>query len=579
MNCNHVIKQITRRQTIAFLCSILIFITVSCVKEETVVPPDNNPTEVVILTPESNAGNNLILAAEVRYLNNSDAIQSHGFLIEKYSDETPVKKEYAITTSLQSGRITFKVPDPEHYKEGDYYTCKYFVRTEKGLYYSQPARFLVSSLRVKPKEDLTVVVGEIITVDGEFGDAEKNYGLYYGYVPSEEQKVPFELINSGKSIRFKVPAGIEQGNNATFRLIGKEKNGGQLSVIVAQGFILATLVPPAIYTYYVDENLQLPSSIREYNDNARLQVFVGNVFLKYSNYLRLYDFVKSQKGKTFPIGYTNGRDTITFPQPLQLKEADPDEFKMIPEYVHPGTNFEVVGPDPGRFDFYGYATVGNKKAYYLLRDNTSKKGELAIDDIPDGEYSLEMKNSFFSYTSNNKIKVKSVHISSSSHTECYAGDKIKLKGTFILRRSYGLRIDPAQESYFSTCNTSGEIIFEVPATKAGNYQAQVTYLSEMGQQKNYYSNAIPLQVKATVINSVSPLRATAGTLITIEGHGLNGYKVRIADREIQHTLSQNDKIQFKVPDDLPKGKYRVNARFFNYVIENVVFASDYLEIL
>lgn len=579
MKCNYVIKQITGRQTIAFLCSILIFLTVSCVKEEIVVPPDKNPTDVVLLAPESNAGNNLILAAEIRYLNNSDVVQSHGFLIEKYTGENYVKKEYAITTSLTSGRITFKVPDPEHYEEGVYYSFRYFVRTDQGIYYSQPARFLVSSLKVKPQEDLTVAVGEIITVEGEFVNVAENYALYYSYLPSEDQKVPFEVVNSGKSIRFKVPEGIEQGNNATFRFIGKDKNGGQLSAIVAQGFILATLVPPAIYTYYVDENLQLPSSVREYNDNARLQVFVGNVFLKHSNYLRLYDFVKSQKGKTFPIGYTNGRDTITFPQPLQLNEADPDEFKMIPEYVHPGTNFEVVGPDPGRFDFYGYATVGNKKAYYLLRDNTLKKGELAIDDIPDGEYPLEMKNSFFSYISNNKIKVKSVHISSSSQRECYAGDKIRLKGTFIQGRSYGLRIDPAQESYFSTCNTSGEIMFEVPATKAGNYQAQVTYLSEMGQQKNYYSNAIPLQVKATVINSISPLRATAGTLITIEGYGLNGYKVRIADREIQHTLSQNDKIQFKVPDDLPKGKYRVNARFFNYVIENVVFASDYLEIL
>ncbi|MNT85631.1 IPT/TIG domain protein [compost metagenome] len=101
----------------------------------------------------------------------------------------------------------------------------------------------------------------------------------------------------------------------------------------------------------------------------------------------------------------------------------------------------------------------------------------------------------------------------------------------------------------------------------------------MGQRKTYYSNAFPLKVKATVINSVYPLRATAGTLITIEGHGMNGYKVRIADKEIPHTTSQNDKIQFIVPTDLAKGKYRVNARFFNYVIENVIFADDYLEIL
>ncbi|WP_313181239.1 hypothetical protein [Sphingobacterium siyangense] len=178
MNFITVIKQITRRYNIVFLCSSLIFLTASCVKEETVVPPDSNPTEVVLLTPESNAGNNLILAAEVRYLNNSDAIQSHGFLIERYVGETSVKKEYGITTSLKSGRITFKVPDPENYEEGIYYNYRYFVRTEKGLYFTQPARFLVSSLKVKAKEDLILAVGEIITVEGEFGNADKNYGLY-----------------------------------------------------------------------------------------------------------------------------------------------------------------------------------------------------------------------------------------------------------------------------------------------------------------------------------------------------------------------------------------------------------------
>ncbi|MCS4163922.1 IPT/TIG domain-containing protein [Sphingobacterium sp. BIGb0116] len=579
MNFITVIKQITRRYNIVFLCSSLIFLTASCVKEETVVPPDSNPTEVVLLTPESNAGNNLILAAEVRYLNNSDAIQSHGFLIERYVGETSVKKEYGITTSLKSGRITFKVPDPENYEEGIYYNYRYFVRTEKGLYFTQPARFLVSSLKVKAKEDLILAVGEIITVEGEFGNADKNYGLYYGYAASEDQKVPFEVTSSGKSIRFKVPEGIEQGNYATFRLISKDKNGPLLTAIVAQGFILATLAAPSTCAFYVDEYLQLPSSVREYNENARLQVFIGNVFMKHSSYLRIYDFVKSQKGKSFPIGYTNGRDTITFPKPLQLIEADPNEFKVIPEYVHPGTKFDISGPDPGRFDFYGYSTVGNKEAYYILRDNTLKKGELTIGDLPDGEYSLEMKNSFFSYKSNNKIKVKSVHVNSSNLEECYPGDKIKLKGTFIKGRSYGLFIGPVQESYYSTCNTDGEIMFEIPAIKAGNFQAQVVYSSEMGQRKTYYSNAFPLKVKATVINSVYPLRATAGTLITIEGHGMNGYKVRIADKEIPHTTSQNDKIQFIVPTDLAKGKYRVNARFFNYVIENVIFADDYLEIL
>src|SRR5690606_21181497 len=125
-------------------------------------------------------------------------------------------KEYPISTALKAGRFTFKVPDPEDYKEGAYYTYKYFIQTDKRLYSSKPDQFVVNNLKVIAKENLIVAVGEMITVDGEFTDIEKNYDLYHSYYTHQEFKVPFEIINSGKSIRFTIPEGVQQGSNVTF---------------------------------------------------------------------------------------------------------------------------------------------------------------------------------------------------------------------------------------------------------------------------------------------------------------------------------------------------------------------------
>lgn len=575
MNSLSLNNPISRLRTIHYVCYVLTFLLFSCAKEVIVVPPDTNATEVVILAPESNTSNNLIFSAEVRYLNNSDVVQSHGFIVDGISGETYIKKEYPISTALKAGRITFKVPDPEIYKEGTYFTYKYFVKTEKGLYTSKFDQFVVSNLKVQTKDNLILAVGETITVDGEFTNIEKNYDLVYSYYTYEEFKVPFEIINAGKSIRFKMPEGLEQGNNVTFRLVSKDQKGPQLAAIVAQVYIVAKLSLPSTYSYYFDGLVNLPYPTKNNYDNNGLKVFIGNVFLKHSDYLRVSDFILFQKGKSFPIGYTNGRDTVTFPQPLQLIEPDPNDFSVKPEYVHPGTTFEVSGPDPAKFNFYGYVTVGNKTAYYLQEGNAPKKGKLTIGELPDGEYPMEMKNYHFSYKSNNKIKVRKVNIASISPNASYTGDIITLKGLFIQGRSYTLEIDKTYAAY-SSCTTAGEITFEIPLMESGNYQVKVQHFSDIGSSRP--SNIVALQIKPTTINSVYPLRAKTGSLITIEGNGMNGYKAQIADIEVSHTLSQNNKIQFKIPDNLPKGKYRVNISDTAFGFDNTVSATEYLEI-
>lgn len=577
MNFFSLNNPISRLRTIHYLCSFLTFLLFSCAKEVIVVPPDTNATEVVILEPESNTSNNLTFSAEVRYLNNSDVIQSHGFIVDGINGETYIKKEYPISTPLKAGRITFKVPDPEIYKEGTYFTYKYFIKTEKELYTSKFEQFVVSNLKVQTKKNLMRAVGETITVDGEFTNIEKNYDLVYSYYTYEEFKLPFEIINAGKSIRFKIPEGLEQGNNVTFRLVSKDQKSQQLAAIIAHAFIVAKLSLPSTYSYYFDDLVNLPYPTKNYNDNTGLQVFIGNVFLKHSNYLRIYDFILFQKGKSFPIGYTNGRDTVTFPQPLQLIEPDPNDFTVKPEYVHPGSKFEVSGLNPNNYNFNGYVTVGSKPAYYHQVNSSSKKGELTIGNLPDGEYPMEMNNYHFSYKSNNKIKVRKVNITSMNTDACYVGDKITLKGTFIKGQFYTLEIIDHPYSASETCSTAGEITFEIPMMQAGNYQTKVNHFNGMGSSPS--SNIVALEVKATTINAVYPLRAKTGSLITIEGLGMKGYNAQIADMGVQHKVSQNNKIQFQIPTDLPKGKYRINISYSTFDFRNTVSAPEYLEII
>lgn len=566
-----------RLQKAVILCSTIIFLLSSCKKEVIIVQPDKNATEIVLLLPESTTSNNLTLAAEVSYLNNNDIVLSHGFLVDGISGETYINKEYPISTDLKPGRFTFEVPDPDIYKEGFSYIYKYFVKTDKGLYTSKFSSFSMVNLKVETKRSITTTAGETITVDGDFMNVEGNYDLVYSYYTYQEFKIPFEIINSGKNIRFTVPEGLDHGTNVTFRLINKDDKKPYSGAIVAEASIIGTLPIPNTYVYFIDDLVDIPYESKEYYGNNELKVFVGNVFLKYSNYLRIIDFVSDQKGKTFPMGYTNGRDTITFPEPLRLIEPDPDDFSLTQEYVHPGTKFEVTGPDPEKFNFYGYVTVGGKVADYFKRDNGSEKRDLNIGDIPEGDYAMEMNNNHFSYKSKNKIKVRNVRILSSSQSICYTGDIIKLKGAFIKGKSYGITLDQDKHAA-AMCNVNGEIDFEVPLMKPGSYQIKVGYSSEMGAQKSYTSNHYPLEIKKTSISSMYPLQATSGSLITIDGRGLKGFNVRIGDLDLRQVVSQNDKIQFEIPANLPKGRYMVTIGYSTFMSNDTILTADYIEI-
>ncbi|WP_286883285.1 MULTISPECIES: hypothetical protein [Sphingobacterium] len=221
MNFHTWINQLTKLRVLSCICNLLGLLLFSCAKDVIIIPPDTNPTEVVLLAPFSNTGNNLTLSAEVRYLNNSDTILSHGFMVDGRSGDTYIKREYPIATILNSGPFTYKIPDPEIYKEGYYYSYKYFVKTEKETYLSKSDQFSISNIKVIAKENLKIAAGETITIAGEFANIEKDYDLYYSF--QEEKKMPFEIINSGKAIRFKVPEGVKQGYNVTFRLIRRNR--------------------------------------------------------------------------------------------------------------------------------------------------------------------------------------------------------------------------------------------------------------------------------------------------------------------------------------------------------------------
>jgi len=571
------INQVISFRLIVFTCSIITLLLFSCTKKEVIIPPDTNPTEVVLFSPESNTSNNLTFYAEVKYLNNSDLIQSHGFFIEEVGIGGSSRKEYPITTALKAGPFTFKVPDAQLYKTGTYYMYSYFVKTEKGLYTTPFKQFTIHNLKLQPVNSLMAGVGETIIVNGEFENIEKDYDLYYSQQFSQGVKIPFEVINAGKSIRFTVPEGLEQGNNIDFRLSGKDKNGFLLTATIAYIFIVTKLPAPQSYTYYYDDLLKIPYVTKGYNENKELKIFIGNVYMNYNEYLKVSNFVLNQKGKTFPIGYTNGRDTVTFPEPIRLIEPDPNEFSVTEDYVHPGTEFEVTAPNPDKFNFYSYVTVGNKRASYLRPSNGATKALLTIGDLPEGEYPMEMVNNHFTYKTNNKIKVKKVNIVSISHDACYTGDKITLKGTFVKGQSYSLILNSSATAY-STCNTAGELSFEIPFMQPGKQQLKLRYENKMTSYTPYYSNAIPLEIKSPEISTIYPLRATKGDLITMEGHGMYGYTVQIADVVVQPKLFQNNKIQFEIPANLPKGKYRINLTYLNYQFSNAVFATDYLEI-
>lgn len=549
----------------------------SCSKD-TALTTDSNPNIVEILLPESNSYKELILAAQVQYINYTEKVIEHGFIIEGSNDLEYGTKTFANQTDLKPGKVTLAIANPSQFKESYLYNYRYYVKTAADTYYSLSRDFSISKFAVDAKSGILALVGDTITIQGDFFEIESDYKLYTDSRPNEE--VPYEIINTGRSIRFRVPEKYYHGVFVNFYL-GKKANPnpGHIGIdpwnqtFVAQTYILGKLGAPAVYQMYYNDPLQLDGVDYTYGLAQDLKVFVGNTFLTYYPNRSLSDYISGQHGQSFKIGYTNGRDTVTFPEQLRLYVPDGKDLKIIPPNVHPETKFKVTGLNIEKYG-YGITTVGGKDAFF--NGNTAPYGEqeLSIGNLSDGEYPVIINSNHYNFTSTAKVNVQQLKLTGISPANAVYTETLTLSGNFMEGQEYRIFFNK-EELTFATCTLAGELKTNVPLANGERTDVRVAYLSARDSRYIYSANSLQFILNSSKIAQISPLSGTIGTLITIQGKGLSNHTVMFADQEISNAWGDNSTIQFIVPSFIKKGKYRIHLIGQG----NILTATDYFEVL
>lgn len=472
---------------VKLLCCLILFF--SCAKDSTQTP-DPNPTKIERRNPLSSSYRAVTLSAEILYINSTEPVLEHGFIVYGTSDADYGEKTFPISGAPVPGIVIYTLPSVKEFKEDKSYDYYYYIKTASGITRSHPMSMTFSRVVADIKTGLFSRVGEIIQIDGEFIDIENEYMLFLDRNP--EKEIPYEVINTNKTIRFKVPENNYHGVHIYFRL---KRRGTPLDapfIFIAQTMVLGTVHPPTRYKLYLDDKIDATSIDHQYGLHADVKLFIGENFITFNPELTLGHFIRDQQGSTFTIGYTNGRDTVVFPEKISLILPDENAFTSPHPFVHPNSTFSTVGFN--REKFGGNAYVGGEIAYLDTDYSPTNTYDLSIGNVKDGSYPLIVHSNNYNYRSVNKIKVQSLQLSGLTPAQAPRGSKIVLTGNFVLGQTYRISIDDTTAGT-AVCQQSGQLDFVISDNqKIGSVGIGVSYSSRVSNTYTYAPQSLSLQI-------------------------------------------------------------------------------------
>ncbi len=472
---------------VQLLCCLILFF--SCTKDSAVTP-DPNPTKIVIHDPLSSSYRGVTLSAEILYINSTEAVLEHGFLIWGGDDFDYGEKTFPISGAPKPGAVIYTLPDVAAFKDEKSYDFYYYIKTASGRTLSPPRSMTFSRVVADVKTGLFSRVGETIQIDGDFSGIENEYMLFLDRDP--EKEIPYEVINANRTIRFKVPEKNYHGVHIYFRLRRREAPLDAPSIYIAQTMVLGTIHPPTKYKLYLDDNIDATSIDYQYGLHGDVKLFVGENFITFHPLLTLGQFIRNQQGSTFPIGYTNGRDTVVFPEKISLILPDENTFNCPHPFVHPNSTFTIEGFYMEKFG--GNAYVGGKSAFIYVDSWPTNTYDCSIGNVEDGSYPLIVHSNNFNYRSVNQIKVQSLQLSGLTPAQVSRGSKVVLKGNFVICQTYSISIDDTTVGT-AVCQQSGVLDFIIGGNqKTGPVDIRVSYSSRSSNSRTYAPQRLSLQI-------------------------------------------------------------------------------------
>lgn len=564
---------------IAILCCILT----ACKKENKTEPPTNTQISAVTGSFEKMTESSIVLHGTVAEMAMLPNIIEYGFIlsIKENSGYARPELEIPVGKKMADKDVVFIYKPEENFDMNTVYSYAFYVKTKNGFFKGSTNSFQMDGMQVESPSEILGMPGEEVRLKGRFSMLDGNYKLY-GRL-DKTQQIDYQIAPDGKSLTFKIPdvEGSQHGKKLRIDLQKNSANGSFNRQLV-QISLLGKLVPPAILTYGFTDLIRFYGSCLPYSgDNDKsFQIIIGNITIPYTREIAIKD-LKGLVGKSFKIGYKNGRDSVLFSTDYIIRSPNPADINFVNAVAHPNTHAIVNG-----FSFYSFFDMYQTKYYFgkyqvdqmeVNGDYPTETISIPIKNIPEGHYKLRLDNGFFNIESTKTIQIKKFDWTSIDKSEAYVGDYLTLTGNFIKGFEYTIYGD----DFFKmpvVCSGDGKLTFQVQTFFQESESLHIVYneFTETGWRLYMHPKALPFKSLGMTFDSLSPKTGLPGTVVQLKGKGIGlAHMIRVGDTQVYPLIKSVDEVTITIPVFQTKGKVRISASAYG---NTILLSPDYFEV-
>jgi len=528
---------------------VLLIAIFSCTKKEEVLTKDINPLKIELSQSQNIIANKkeIILAAEILYIPEGETIVEHGFRLKKSEDVfNPSEFEkYVIKEKPVPGSITYKLPDINFAQFGKTYQYFYYITTNIKTYTTQTKSFELSKFIINSFDRVKAAYNEEINITGDFTGLNSDYVL----VDALGNTIPYR-INTNYNISFKLPNTYSHGIIIPFSLKNSKETNEPLHT-VANVQVLGKIIEPENFTYKFMDDLILYGT----NLSRELKIIVGNRVVNYEKSIEIQSLLYDQKGIEFDLGYDNGRDRVIFSKKLKLKDIPSNIIVFKEHVVHPNIETPI---NTNIFDYMSTMTLRVGNVQCAIRSSIDNNFYLMLRDIPDGKHPIKITNNNYNFQSNTSITIESLKFRGINKSEGSPLEKVEIKANFLNNPTVEYFIHLRGYTSKIIVTKPGEGYFIVPEITAGSYPLSIGY--------NQYDYPIYTWISADILFNVKtketkldffPKRVKASERVKLVMTGFFSSILFIGNQSVM-VSHEADGVYFYVPENLPKGKYKIS---------------------
>lgn len=561
------------KRNIILRIALAIFVFFVACGDKGEIEPSQNAAPIELETGSFTGldAQQVTLFGSVKTLNGEEVLD-HGFLIQTVEKGNNAPSEHVISLGkhLEVGdvRHTF-IPEDIFEQHKEYNYC-FYIRTTRNFYKGKINVFVLNNIVFSSLPRRYSYGRDTITLTGNFEGLDDNYRLKVSGA-FDLFDLPYTLNPDKKSLTFIVGANnqTQHGSQIEISLIRKGANTTSYQQHVTQIQYLARVNPPAKKQYNLYDLIELSSTniAPLYDNDSRVKLLINDVQIPYTRYLRLYS-LKSLKGDTFRFGYSNGHDSVYFPDPITLELPTDVDMRLNRTVIHPYTAIDVKSE---RFMYYFFdlfeTHIGTKlaTAHY---NQWNKMVNVFVEDITEGEHDMVFSNRFYAATSSQKITVKNLRWTTLDKDNGYFGENVVAAGNFIAGHDYRI-FDENNRPLGSCLGSDGKLNITINSEFDGIKGLKI------GHPKGPFDVIIADKIIAFKSNGFTfdrmyPKKGTTGEILTIEGKGIAyATQFMLGDQRLEPIVLNNNKVTFSIPFILGKGLMR-----FNYVMNGKLQQSE-----